>query len=79
MGRSRTRHVNKNVGGLDRLARLIVGPLLVLAAIAAYTGYLAVGVVVGALSLVAGAILLVTGTTQKCPANELAGVDTTDD
>ena len=68
--------MQKNVGGLDRTTRIIVGPLLLVAAIAGFTGYLAVGAVVGAVSLVAGAIMVVTGTTQKCPANELAGVDT---
>lgn len=69
--------MQRNVGGFDRIARLLLGPLLVLAAIAAFTGYVALGAVVGAVALLAGAILLVTGTTQKCPANELAGVDTT--
>jgi len=70
--------MQQNVGGLDRTARILLGPILVLAAIAAFTGYFALGAAVGAACLVAGTILLGTGTTQKCPANELAGVDTTE-
>jgi len=70
--------MQRNVGGFDRIVRITVGPVLLLAAIAAFTGYVALGAVVGAASLVAGGIMLVTGTTQKCPANEMAGVDTTE-
>lgn len=69
--------MQKNVGGLDRTARIIVGPLLLVAALAAFTGYLAVGTIAGAVSLVAGILMVVTGTTQKCPAHELTGMDTT--
>jgi hypothetical protein len=69
--------MQKNVGGLDRTARIVVGPLLLVAAVAAFTGYLAVGTVVGAVSLVAGMLMVVTGTTQKCPAHKLTGMDTT--
>ena len=70
--------MQQNVGGLDRIARITIGPVLVLAAVAAFTGSVALGAIVGAAALVAGASLLVTGTTRKCPANELAGVDTTE-
>ncbi len=72
--------MEKNVGGLDRKARLVGGPILVALGVAVATGLLDVGVglALTALVLVAGAIFLVTGTTQKCPANELAGVDTYD-
>lgn len=74
--------MERNVGGLDRKARLVVGPILVALGVAVAAGSLdigftgTVGLVVTALVLVAGAIFLITGTTQKCPANELAGVDT---
>lgn len=61
--------MQKNVGGLDRTARIVVGPLLLAAALAAFAGYLAVGAVVAAVSLVAGILLIVTGSTQKCPAH----------
>ena len=68
--------MQQNVGGLDRTARLIVGPALLVAALAAFTGSLAVGTVVGAVALVAGILLVVTGTTRKCPAHEVTGIDT---
>ncbi|MFT4922027.1 MAG: hypothetical protein ACI8XM_001236 [Haloarculaceae archaeon] len=68
--------MDKNVGGLDRNARFVVGALLAVAGIAAVADFLAVGVVIGAVALVVAAILLVTGATQKCPLNEVAGVDT---
>ena len=70
--------MEKNVGGLDRTARLIIGVVVALAGGAALLGYWTVGTVVGAIALFIGAILLVTGTTQKCPINEAAGIDTTE-
>jgi predicted butyrate kinase (DUF1464 family) len=69
--------MNRNVGGIDRTARIVIGILAVVAGIAAFAGYLGVGAVIGAVALIVGAILLVTGTTQKCPINEAAGIDTT--
>jgi len=36
------------------------------------TGYWAIGAVIGVIGVVVGAVLLVTGTTQKCPINEAA-------
>ncbi|SEO45532.1 Protein of unknown function [Halogranum amylolyticum] len=74
--------MKKNVGGMDRTARLIVGPLLVLTGIAGYAGMLAlaVGPLPQALTSVAvfliGTILLVTGLVQKCPLNRVLGVNT---
>ena len=70
--------MNKNVGGIDRNGRLVVGVVVVIAGIAALTGYWGVGAVIGGIALVIGAILLVTGTSQKCPINEAAGIDTTE-
>lgn len=70
--------MNRNVGGLDRTARIVIGVLAVVAGVAAVAGYLAAGAAIGAVALVVGAILLVTGTTQKCPINEAAGIDTTE-
>lgn len=76
--------MDKNVGGLDRNARLVVGPVLVAFGVAAVAGYLdvglggTVGLAVTALAIVVGAVFLVTGATQRCPANDLAGVDTYD-
>lgn len=71
-----------NVGGNDRIARLIVGPILILAGIAGYVGVLAlaVGPVPQALAsvivLLVGVILLVTGVVAKCPLNGILGINT---
>jgi len=70
--------MNKNVGGIDRIARIVIGVLAVVAGAAIVGGVWELGVVVGAVALVIGAILFVTGTTQKCPLNEAAGIDTTE-
>lgn len=69
--------MERNVGGIDRLGRIVIGLLVAIAGIAALADYWAVGALIGAVALVVGVILLVTGTTQKCPINEAAGIDTT--
>ena len=74
--------MKKNVGGRDRTARLVVGPILILAGIAGYAGLLglAVGPLPQALTSIlvflVGTILLVTGAVQTCPLNRLLGVNT---
>ena len=68
--------MDKNVGGLDRIARLVLGGLLVLAALAGYVGALELGLTVAGLAVVVGAVLLVTGTTQRCPLWLALRVDT---
>lgn len=73
--------MNRNVGGMDRTARLIVGPILAVVGIAAIAGLLSIGeglaaTVVALLLLVVGTVLLVTGGVQKCPINEAAGRNT---
>jgi hypothetical protein len=65
--------MEKNVGGTERIARLVVGALLAVAGVAALLGYWAAGAVVGGVALVVGAVLFVTGTAEKCPINEAAG------
>lgn len=70
--------MDKNVGGIDRTDRILIGVVVAIAGIAALTGYWAAGAVIGGIALIIGAILLVTGTTQKCPINEAAGIDTTE-
>lgn len=70
--------MNKNVGGIDRMGRFVIGIIALLAGIAIVAGFLKVGVVFGAVAVVVGLILLATGATQKCPINEAAGVDTTE-
>lgn len=69
--------MNKNVGGIDRIGRIIIGIVVLIGGIAALTGYLAIGATIGGVAILIGAILFVTGTTQKCPINDAAGIDTT--
>jgi hypothetical protein len=68
--------MNKNVGGIDRTARLVVGPLLLLVGIAAFVGVFPLGTVGGVVALVVGAVLTVTGAVQRCPLHTLLGIDT---
>lgn len=74
--------MKKNVGGMDRIARLVVGPVLVLAGIAGYAGFLALAVgplpqaLTSVIVFLVGTILLVTGLVQMCPLNRLLGLDT---
>jgi Protein of unknown function (DUF2892). len=74
--------MNKNVGGMDRIARLVFGPILVLVGIAGYVGLLVLAVgplpqaLTSAIVLLVGVILLVTGVIQKCPLNRGLGFNT---
>ena len=68
--------MQKNVGGFDRKARLVVGPLLLIVGIATLVGVLPLGTFVAAIALVVGAVLAVTGAVQRCPLNALFGVNT---
>ncbi len=70
--------MERNVGGIDRTGRLVIGTVLAIAGVAALAGYWAIGAVAGAIALVIGLVLLVTGTTQKCPINDTVGIDTTE-
>ena len=68
--------MERNVGSLDGTARIGIGVLVLIAGGLAMSGYWTAGTVVGGLALLIGAILLVTGTTKKCPIYALAGFDT---
>jgi hypothetical protein len=73
--------MQKNVGGYDRIARLVVGPLLVVVGAAAIAGLFSVasgtlGLVLAALAIVVGGVFVATGITQKCPINNALGVNT---
>lgn len=74
--------MKKNVGGMDRIARLGIGSVLVLAGIAGYAGVLALAVgpfpqaLTSVLLVLVGLILLVTGLVQVCPLNRFLGFDT---
>lgn len=68
--------MDKNVGSLDRLARLVLGGLLILAGLAGYLGTLELGLTIAGLALVIGAVLLATGATQRCPLWAVLRVNT---
>jgi hypothetical protein len=73
--------MEKNVGGYDRIARLVLGPILVIIAVAAFGGFvtLASGLVGAAIlwgALLVGAVFIVTATTQTCPLNSVLGINT---
>lgn len=73
--------MEKIVGGVDRMARLVIGPILALVGIAGYAGFIWVagGPVPQALGSIViflvGAILLVTGAVQMCAITRLLGVN----
>jgi hypothetical protein len=68
--------MEQNVGGIDRMARLVGGPLAALVGLGAVAGTIPGGALVGGALIVVGAILSVTGATQRCVLNRLLGVDT---
>ena len=68
--------MEKNVGGLDRTARLVVGPLLALLGVAALLEAIPGGTAVGAVLLVVGAVLAGTGLTQRCLLHRVFGINT---
>ncbi|MFC7079748.1 YgaP family membrane protein [Halorussus caseinilyticus] len=68
--------MQKNVGGFDRTVRLILGPVLLVVVLAWLLGAIALELWLAAVALLVGAILTVTGLTQKCPANSLLGMNT---
>jgi hypothetical protein len=74
--------MNENVGGYDRIGRLVIGAVLLVAGVAGYAGLLrvAVGPVPQALLalvlVLLGTVLLVTGYTRKCPINRVLGLNT---
>lgn len=73
--------MKRNVGGYDRIARFVVGPILLVAGLAAFAGLLTLaagplGLVFAGAAVLVGAVLLVTATTQKCPLNLVIGMNT---
>ena len=73
--------MEKNVGGYDRTARFVVGPILVLVGLASLGGLLTLaagtlGLVLAAVALLVGLVLTTTAVTQKCPLNSLLGLNT---
>lgn len=68
--------MERNVGGLDRTARLAIGPILALVGVLVLADVVAASALVGGGLLLVGAVLLVTGLTQMCIINRLLGVNT---
>lgn len=68
--------MEQNVGGMDRTARLIAGPLLVLVGAGALLEAVPGGMAVGAVALLLGAVFTVTGLTRMCILNKVLGIDT---
>lgn len=68
--------MEQNVGGADRLARLVIGPLLLVAGVISLAQAMPVGLPLTAGALLVGAILLATGVVRQCPLNSLFGINT---
>ena len=74
--------MEKNVGGMDRIARLVVGVVLLVVALAGFADLLTyeigpITTMIGsAILAVLGLILVVTGALQQCVLNSLLGIDT---
>ena len=73
--------MEKNVGGYDRTARFVVGPILLLVGLASFGGLLTLaagtlGLVLAAVALLVGLVLTTTAVTQTCPLNSVLGVNT---
>ncbi|WP_302080102.1 YgaP family membrane protein [Salinibaculum rarum] len=68
--------MEQNVGGLDRTARLVVGPILAIVGIATLLEVLDLGTVFGAAALLFGVVFLVTGLTRVCFLHRLLGINT---
>ncbi len=72
--------IEKNVGGYDRLVRLVVAVPLLVVGVLGVTGTTAVGSVLGpvaGIAALAGAVsLLFNVVTQRCLTNQLLGIDT---
>ena len=59
-----------NVGGIDRIARIVIGIVLLVVGLAA-----PVGTTWQIVALVVAAIALVTATVRFCPANAILGIN----
>lgn len=73
--------MQKNVGGYDRLARFIFGPVLIVIGGLSLGGFLTLaagvlGVALGAIAVLVGAVLTTTAIIQKCPLNAVFGINT---
>jgi disulfide bond formation protein DsbB len=62
-----------NVGGIDRIARIVIGIILLIVGLAA-----PLEMTWRIVALVIAAIALVTATTRFCPANAILGINTSE-
>lgn len=62
--------MDRNVGGFDRVLRVVLGVDLLIA------GYRNRERTAGTLAFVAGSDITATAIIQRCPANALLGIDT---
>jgi hypothetical protein len=60
-----------NVGGIDRIGRIVVGIVLLIVGLAA-----PIGMIWQIVALVIAAIALVTAAIRFCPANAIFGINT---
>lgn len=71
-----------NVGGRDRQVRLVAGPVMVIVGFVLGLELLdpglngAVGLAIGTVLIVLGAVLVGSGVTQRCPVNAALGINT---
>lgn len=73
--------MDKNVGGYDRLARFVVGPVLIVVGLTALGGLVSLGtgtvsLAIAAVALLLGVVLTATATTRKCPIHSALGTNT---
>jgi hypothetical protein len=70
--------IERNVGGLDRAVRAVVGGVLLFVGVRTLREQSS-GPLLGALALVGSAALLFNASTGRCYGNEALGIDTTDE
>lgn len=63
--------MKRNVGGIDRIARIVIGIVLLVVGLAA-----PIGMTWQVVALVIAAVALVTATVRFCPANAILGINT---
>jgi membrane protein implicated in regulation of membrane protease activity len=63
--------MKRNVGGIDRIARIVIGIVLLVVGLAA-----PIGMTWQIVALVIAAVALVTATVRFCPANAILGINT---
>ncbi|MCJ7450760.1 MAG: DUF2892 domain-containing protein [Candidatus Nanohaloarchaeota archaeon QJJ-9] len=71
--------MEKNVGNMDRIVRLVLGVLLVALAAVSYFGVtemVSFGMEINAVAAVVGVVLVVTGFLKTCPLYSVVGFDT---